>query len=364
MLILGQHDRMSLQIARWRRALERIPHDIYHTPEYHSLPGFGQSGVPQAFIHEEGGEVFLWPYLLTPIPGSDGCNDVTSVYGYPGPVASTEDPAFIAAAWQALSAHWQAQDVVSAFTRFHPILANHTLLEALPEARAGIRAYGGTVSIDLSLPEEIQIRRYNKKLRQEVRKLREAGLSSIEDTRWTHADTFIGIYDDTMARLGSRPEYLVDRAWVDGLRDAVGSNARLFVTRARNQAVAAAMIILTHRPFVHCHLIGIATQFADDSPSKLLLDDVRAWGRENGYRAMHLGGGLGGREDALLQFKRRFSPVLHPFRTGNWILDAVRYRELAEQHSARLVAEGASLTGVTFFPAYRYVPHDPAVCRP
>ena len=63
--------------AEWRTLLEAVGHDIYHTPAYHSIPGFGRQGEPHAFAYREERHTFLWPYLLSPI--RDGFNDVTSV---------------------------------------------------------------------------------------------------------------------------------------------------------------------------------------------------------------------------------------------------------------------------------------------
>lgn len=358
-MTLAQVDLLPAHGTQWGGLLERLPHDIYHTPDYHGIPGFGQAGSPCLFAYGEGDRLFLWPYLLTPIAGTGGWHDVRSVYGYSGPLATAE-PAFLARAWRALVDHWERQHVVSAFTRFHPLLGNGPLIESIGDAAAGVRAYGATVSIDLAMPLEGQFRRYNKKLRQEIRKAREAGLATIVDSGWRHSDAFVALYQETMSRRGSRPEYVIDRAWVDHFRARLAPHAQLFVTTGSDGAVAAAMIVLAYRPFVHCHLIGTAAAFAGESPSKLLLDDVRIWGTRNGYQTMHLGGGLGGREDSLFGFKRRFSPRTQPFHTGAWILNEPRYRELEAAHRARLAAAGIALADIPFFPAYRYTPHADA----
>ena len=332
--------------TEWDDVLERIPHDVFHTSKYHCLSGFGQQGDAQAFVYQEGDLSFLWPYLLTPIAAAPGYHDVTSVYGYPGPVGSS-DAAFTARAWQALTEHWSNQKVVSAFTRFHPLLANFQMLEGIPAAAAGIREYGDTISIDLTLPPEQHTAAYNKNLRYDLRKAREAGLVTTEDTSWAHTDDFVSVYQDTMSRCGSRKEYIVDAIWVDHFRAALGNHARLFVTR-REQSVAAAMIVIRYGGYLHSHLIGTAPEFAAFSPSKLLLDDVRLWGIQNGCHTMHLGGGLGGREDSLFQFKRKFSPRRHSFRTGNWIMNAPVYRDLEEQNRATLAARGINLEDVSY----------------
>jgi len=358
-LILAATDVLTTDSARWRVLLQRLPHDIYHTPEYHSVPGFGQTGEPLLFVYTEGEHLFLWPYLRTPIAQTGLC-DVRSAYGYPGPLACG-DQAFAGRAWQALVDHWRSQRAVSAFTRFHPLLGNCRLLDSVAPAAAGVRAFGATVSIDLTAPAEAQLRHYNKKLRQEIRKAREAGFTTVEDETWQQTDAFVALYRQTMARRGSLPEYVIDRSWVNRFRQILGPHLRLFVTRSRHDTVAAAMIVLSYPPFIHCHLLGSAPAYAGNSPAKLLLDDVRLWGTRNGYATMHLGGGLGGREDSLFLFKRRFSPNTHAFHTGAWVLDAPRYQELEAAHRARLDAKGTPVGDIPFFPAYRYQPPAAAV---
>lgn len=355
MLTLGSVELLTSTAAgRWNSVLDRVEHDIYHTPAYHRLSGFGQAGAPRAFVYQEEDNAFVWPYLLTPIDEAPGYHDVTSVYGYPGPVG-TKDPDFTGRAWEALTEHWKEERVVAAFTRFNPLLGNDRLLAGVPAAAAGVKDRGNTVAIDLTLPVETQFQQYHKNLRYAIRKARETGLQTFEDTRWAHVDDFVAVYQDTMARCGSRPEYVVDREWIHNFRDAMGTQARLFVT-TQDQSVAAAMIVIDYGSNLHCHLIGSAPEFAAISPSKVLLDDVRRWGTENGRRTMHLGGGLGGREDALYQFKRKFSSLTQCFRTGNWILNAPVYRELEEANRATQAARGLEIEHISYFPSYRFNP--------
>ncbi len=354
MLTQAKADVLVPTDTAWRAVLDRVRHDVFHTPEYHCLPGFGQEGQPRAFHYQEGDRDFLWPYLLTPIADAPGYSDATSVYGYPGPVGSA-DPEFLARAWGALQDHWGSQRIVSSFTRFNPILGNFNLLAELPAAAAGVREFGNTVAIDLTLSEKVHLQQYHKNLSYDIRKAREAGLVTAEDRDWTCADAFVAAYQDTMARCGSRPEYVVDRPWVDRFRATLGASVRLFVTKL-GDSVAAAMLVIDYNHVLHCHLIGTASQHAAVSPSKVLLDDVRSWGARNGRQSMHLGGGLGGREDTLFKFKRRFSPLTQSFRTGSWILNESIYGELEARNHARLAAAGIQPDQVTYFPSYRFNP--------
>ena len=354
MLALTTSYVLSPRSAQWGAVLDSLPHDVYHSAEYSTLSGFGQEGEAMAFVYQEDGSSFLWPYLLKPIEGAPGFYDAGSVYGYPGP-AGTAEPEFLARAWEALLEQWRSQGVVSAFTRFHPMLNNHELLTTIPAARGGLRECGNTVSIDLTLPLEAQAQQIHRNMRADIRKGREAGLITSLDADWKHIAEFVAAYQDTMARCGSRPEYVVDEQWVSQFRETIGANAHLFVTK-QGEAVAAAMIVITYGPFVHCHLIGTAPEFAALSPSKVMFDDVRQWGSRNGYATMHLGGGLGGREDALFQFKRKFSPRTHMFRTGSWILDEAKYRSLDAENRTRLAEAGIEAGEISYFPAYRYRP--------
>ena len=354
MQAIARADILLPTATAWRAVLDRVPHDIYHTPEYHGLPGFGQEGEPRAFHYQEGHHDFLWPYLLTPIADAPGYYDATSVYGYPGPVGSAE-PDFLARAWQALQDHWGSQHIVSVFTRFNPLLANFNLLAEIPAAAAGVREFGNTVAIDLTLSEQVHLQQYHKNLRHAIRKARETGLVTSEDHAWTHADDFVSVYQDTMARCGSRPEYIVDRPWVDHFRQTLGPAARLFVTKL-GDSVAAALLIIDYNEVLQAHLIGTDSKHAATSPSKVLLDDVRRWGAQNGRRSLHLGGGLGGREDALFEFKRKFSPLTQSFRTGSWILNQPIYRELEAQNHAKLAVLGIQPEQISYFPSYRYNP--------
>lgn len=349
----------------WIEALERLPHDVYHRPEYHSLPGFGHQGTPFLFSYGEGETArFLWPYLLRPIDGTS-YNDVSSIYGYAGPLCAG-DSQFVGRAFEALQGHWLSQRVVSAFTRFHPILDNAAVFDnnvCAAGAGQGLFPGGSTVSIDLSIPAEEQVRRYQKVLRQEIRKAHEVGFVTTEDGEWSAAPDFVRLYSETMTRRNSRGEYLVDEAWLACFRRKLGTRAKMFVTRWQG-SVAAVLLAIEYGPFLHAHLTGINATMTAHSPLKVLLDDIRVWGTERGLRWFHLGGGVGGREDSLFQFKRRFSPVTHRFQTGRWILDPARYREIAEAHQEALLRRGYRIGNPEFFPVYRYQPVAADACEP
>jgi hypothetical protein len=261
---------LSASDPAWDEALTRVPHDIFHTALYHRAPALGVSGTPEAFLFQENDQTFLWPYYRVPIPAAPGYFDVNSAYGYPGPVGRGQQP-FFQRAWHALLDHWRQTGVVSVFTRFNPLLQNVSLLDGVTDpsgepAAASIRELGLTVSVDLTLAPEEQLRRYQKRLRQTIRKLYDQGFTVAEDTALQHLPDFVRMYNQTMARLMSRPEYRLELDWFENFRAALGPHLRLLVCRHGGR-LAAADLVLAYGPFVHSHFTGTCDEFVHHSPS-------------------------------------------------------------------------------------------------
>ena len=154
------------------------------------------------------------------------------------------------------------------------------------------------------------------------------------------------IYDETMSRVQALRSYYFSREYFLGLREAVGSaRLHLFVVRAGADVLAAALFTET-AGIVQYHLGGTRTRALRLDPHTLLYHVVCEWAKERGNRVLHLGGGLGGREDSLFHFKAGFSQIRLPFHTWRQITDPEGYREY-------LSALGIAGTDGDYFPAYR-----------
>lgn len=297
----------------------------------------------------------MWPYLLRRIvvDGVDtGRTDVTSAYGYAGPLAFGPglDASFLAAAWQEMLGQWRAQGVVSVFARFHPLLGNHELAQALSgsvEGVDGVLDVGQTVSVDCTVSDETVMADYARPLRRHLANAAEIGYVTAEDVSWSDLPEFVRIYDESMDRNGAGDFYRFTADDFAFLRDALPGRVHLLLTRTAGEVVAGGLFTESSG-IVQAHLMGTATAYLSTSPGKALLDGARRWARDAGYTVLHLGGGRGGRSDSLFRFKREFSKRRHPFAVGRWIVDPAMYVELSLQHDP--AGDGPS-TG--FFPAYR-----------
>ena len=352
----------------WDDRLAVARRDIYHLAGYHAYAEGSGEGEPLLIVVADGGRGLAWPYLLRRVDaieelkGTDA-TDVTSVYGYPGPIVWGCRPgdSFPAEAWQEILAVWRQQHVVSVFTRFHPLLGNAAIVADFPPpadlvgmARPQPLVPGSpTVSIDCRLDDSAARRGYAKVLRQEIDGARRAGLVTEIDEDWSEIETFTRLYGETMQRSGASAEYIIDRSDVRRLREALPGRLHLLVTRWEDD-VGAACLFTELDGIVQAHLAGTNDDLRHLSPLKVLLDDARAWARSRGDHVLHLGGGRAGKGDSLFAFKARFSPSRHAFHTGRWILEPRLYRELVAVRRRSSVASDSSAE--EYFPAYRARP--------
>lgn len=333
--------------AAWRRALSAAGrHDFYHTPDY-TQNVLKDDEVGYLLCSGRAEPRLLLPLILRPVDlegmGRSGLHDVTSVYGYAGPVSGSQPPSPCdhARFHADLLNFFTEKKVVTVFSRLHPVLDNHRLLRGLGE----IHHVGRTVSVDLSLPPDLQRALYRDNHKTGINKLKRVGVECKEIAYDDFIDEFIEIYHDTMHRVGAEPNYFFNRRYFDCLFKTADYEARLFGCFLQGKMICAGVFTVS-RGIVQYHLGGTRWEFMKMAPTKLLFDTVRLWATACGAQVFHLGGGLGGREDSLFHFKAGFSKRFHVFRVWKWVVDRPSYTSLCD-------ARGVASDGRGFFPAYR-----------
>jgi hypothetical protein len=322
--------------ARWQAALDQLDHDVHHLPRYAALEAERLEGEALGLLARSAGEIAFLPLVLRPVPGFGF--DVTSPYGYPAPLCSAPGEPSMDALVDASIAALRERGVIAAFVRGHPLLTSPR--EAL--ARHGtVIEQGETVWIDLGSPELVQWADHRATHRNLIRRLRREGFTVELDFACTGLDEFFAVYAATMQRVGADWSSF-GRAWIDGLVAALGQH--VFLARVHQAGKLAAAAMFTRcRGIVQYHLSGTAEDFLDASPSRLLIDEVRRWAGGERMRALHLGGGVGSRDDSLLRFKQGFSGKRGRFWSFRAVLDPEAYRR----------ASVGSDPSSRFFPAYR-----------
>lgn len=348
---------MVEQHQEWLAAIKGTKYDFYHLPSYHQLSAHPYE-TPQLFVYEEGRYCIALPLLLRPLhtilPFAEqfapNLCDATSVYGYAGPVAShLEIPASVSENFRS-GLHQAMRDlnVVSVFSRLHPLLPQVPLLDGLGECLL----LGQTVSIDTLDTDEVQRGGYRKGHRYEIKRLQRMGVKCERDIEKRYLDEFIEIYHETMSRVQAQSLYFFDPEYFEQLIYHSDSNVELFVALSEGQVVSAALFLVCN-DIVQYHLAGTRQSWMKMAPMKLILDTVRQWASEQKMRVFHLGGGVGSQEDSLFAFKAGFSEQRYPFHVWRWIALPEIYAQICAAKAEWNLQKGMENAVADFFPEYR-----------
>ena len=164
---------------------------------------------------------------------------------------------------------------------------------------------------------------------------------------------FVDIYVENMAGVDASAYYFFSLEHFESLMRRLPGNVHLAFLQIGKRRASAVMFSEVCGT-VQYHLGGTRSEFRNQSPMVLLTYLVARWAQERGNKVLHLGGGVGGREDSLFHFKAGFSPLRYPFRTWRLITDAEAYEELTHlwERETGERAEDPS----DFFPIYRKNP--------
>lgn len=341
--------------AEWPAVLRRIRHDSHHLPGWLRASELEYGGKAFAMHATDGRHELFIPLLRREINGAgrdagrgadwDADWDAFSPYGFGGPLATDGAPGgFVDAALSAIVASLREQGCVACFLRHNPIVnagwtsTVGTLIE-----------HGLTISIDLTKSEAEHWHDTTHGHRQEISKAQRAGVTVRHDAALDAMPEYIRLYNASMDRLGASDYYFFDDAYHYALAEELGTQLLLFVAEEDGVIIGGATATLAEPAgILQGHLMGIDARYRHRQPAKLLLHAIRSWGREQGHKVYHLGGGLGGSaEDSLFRFKRGFSPDTQVFRTQRLVVNPERYVALCGGDGSTL----ADLGG--FFPAYR-----------
>lgn len=345
----------------WPDVLATTRHDLYHLPYFVEFATRWQEpGAPWAFVATDEDRVLFVPLVVRPIPDAiadgEAWFDATGPRGYPGPIAGpTElgtDDAFVQRAMEFFAATLRERRIVTAFVRCHPLLSPP--LETLRRGGA-VAEHGESVSIDLTHSADEVWGAMRENHRRAITRARRDGYQVRIDESWERLHEFVAIYAAAMEQLGAAEHWRLPHEYFAELRAAVGAHVHLFVVE-RGGELAAASLLTEVDGIVEYNLSATATHHTNASPTKLLIEHASRWARERGNRTFHLAGSLH-HDDALIHFKRGFSPLRHPVASWRVIADVEAYRRLAERRRALAgMSAGADGGGVGFFPAYRAPP--------
>ncbi|MFC0604208.1 GNAT family N-acetyltransferase [Winogradskyella pulchriflava] len=330
----------------WKEQIALVAHsDFYYTYDYHQLSA-NDDEQPILIKYSEGDTVIVMPMLLRDIENSN-YKDLTSVYGYAGPLVQNIGEGFSNENFQnELSTFFNENNIVSVFTRLHPYMDHQ---EMILSGYGTVATHGKVVNIDLTDTIENQRAKFNRRLKTYLNKSRRS-CTVIEGNIDDHLDAFINLYHENMKRVDAKDIYFFSDEYY---REILSSNEyeselSLCIFNETQEIIGASMF-MKKGDIVQYHLSGLSEDHFELNPIKLIIDEMRIKSTEEGYKYFNLGGGLGSREDSLFKFKSGFSKDFREFKTWKHIVNEEAYKALTKERLGEVVETDD--TG--FFPAYR-----------
>ncbi|WP_207425888.1 GNAT family N-acetyltransferase [Pedobacter sp. SYSU D00535] len=328
---------------KWNHFISRSLHtELYHSWNYHVLD---KSGEPLLYVYGEE-EVFIALPLIKRKIKDSPFFDFSSVYGYAGPVSNVSFESLPESTMENFKAAFisfmKHEKCICVFSRLNPFINQRKLLERI----GGIYENGKTIYMDLSTPQEEQYANYEKRLLRQVKQLRKKNYVIKETMTQDDIRCFCEMYWDNMKRVNASNHYFFTREYFTTLLDTTAENSKLLMIYDSATPICGAIVFYS-KDVIRNHLSATSEAYLKDSPSKLLTDEISQIGRRLGVKYFHLGGGVGGREDSLFQFKSYFSHTSMLDFTWRFIGDQEAYNSLVEICGLKQADK------TNFFPLYR-----------
>jgi hypothetical protein len=312
--------------------------DAYLRSSYLVASSALDGGEAKLLMYESKGGGVAFPLLVRSIGQEGGVRDVTTPYGYGGPVGFG-----VAPPWKAFHAAYEGwcrdNRIVTTFARFHPLYENHRHASSSMQVELLAGTVGWRVDSGRDLLAQLH-KHHRRSVFQSVRrglrvaepKVNEEGLAR-----------FRVLYAATMDRVGATDYYRFPDAYWHALRTGLGPRLSLAEISDEGGEILSAALLLRTPPWLHYHLGASTEEGRRVGATVALFVGVAQSAQEEGFRVFHLGGGVGGSADSLFSFKLRFDPSgLRQAAIGKQIHDMDEYRQLT----------GISDTA-GYFPAYR-----------
>ena len=276
-------------------------YDVYYLSGYARSFYVHGDGEPQLlyYMSENLRAIYVYMKRKTAI---DGVYDSITPYGYGGVLFDGEvNESNLLAFRDEFLRKMQEENIISDFVRYHPVLGNAVCMKSISQ----VIDLGNTIAMDLTSPEVIWTN-ITSKNRNTIRKAQKNNIQIHHTDDYSIFQSFISIYNKTMDRDNADEYYYFQEDFYKAIFDRLKGNFQVFYATLDGQIIAASIILYANKQ-VHYHLSGSLIEYRHLAPTNLLLYQVALWGCENGFKTLHLGGGLGSGNDNLYKFKAAFN---------------------------------------------------------
>ena len=329
------------------RSKEQIGMDIYFTPEWGEVNKLIEPGEPFQYVFESKTGCIKNLIIKREIPrlvDGEQYYDIVTPYGYGGPYIEScvegKKDQLLEEYKVNFGRYCNANKIVSEFVRFHPIINNGRDFSRIYEAQCIRQTVGTNLESDDPVANE-----FSKSARKYVRRAVRDGVIWRVTEGPRDVSQFVDIYYSTMDRDNATDYYYFPLEYFNKCLELFRDHI-LFVEAIFHEKTIAAGFYLCYGDTIHAHLSGKLKEYLHLSPAYIIKYATAMWGKENGYKRIHYGGGTSNSpEDPLFLFKSKFTKnTFYDFYVGRVVWNQPVYDRLVE------------MTGkydTEFFPKYR-----------
>lgn len=318
---------------QWEDLLSRLPdylRDVYFHPGY---VGLHENRLNKAicFAYTERDKIFLYPFLLQSIPGAGNYKDISTPYGYGGPICNTSNVVFLRNALSCLRERLKSENVIVEVIKFHPLIRNQEIVKDVYDGEL-IRVCP-TIYADIRTDNENHrwLKVYSNSNRNKIRKAERNGALVEFSTNRSAWENFRDLYEGFLFEIRASERYFFSSEYFEGFLNKLNGQY-VIASCLLNQEVVSSLLVLFGKNYAHCHLLGTRKDMKKIGVNNLLHHKLILWCKDRGITKLHIGGGRGNSDDdSLLRFKMNFSNKISDFYVGERILNRPVYDYLCDE---------------------------------
>lgn len=312
----------------WNKFLDLISDskkDIYYLADYVNLYK-NKICEPQCFIYKSQENIFFYPFIKRSIPKTK-YYDIVTPYGYGGPIVKDDEKEFLLTALNNFSNYIKENSIICEQIKFHPLLNNYQLLDALNFYK--IYKACDTVTIDCANEIDYMWSKiYKKSNKEKIKKIQnqKAQINFCSDKK--SIIKFIEIYNNNLKSIKAQKKYFFNHEYYDSILNNLNKN--FFIAHLQiDGEILASQLVIFDKYYGHTHLQGTTIKGKKLGVTNLLKHEVIIKAKELKLKYLHFGGGrTNDQNDSLLKFKKSFSNKLSEFYIGEKIYNESLYDEL------------------------------------
>lgn len=316
---------------KWKKCLNKFENlDFHFYPDYHDLyHSTYKKSDSLLWVYENEEKIFLYPFHKTKINleilKTEIFYDISSTYGFVGPVSNTTDEVFILDAWQKFDEWAVKKNIILEFIRFNPLKGNHNLSH-----KNTIVEFNRQVGVSDFTKGEIYFKnKIPSKTKNMIKKALKNGFKTSRLNFLDYKNQFAKIYLETMERNKATNFFYYDEEYFNKLANLKETE---FYGIIQNDILIAGGIFFVSNSIASYHLGVCLTDYLKFGLSNLYLYDASIDFIKKKVLYMNLGGGRSTDiNDGLLKFKRDNSTDLKEFFIGKRIINKKIYEIISEE---------------------------------